>query len=63
MNQPWKTDRWFTSYLNFEPEARAGVHVAPKIQFHDVSLRDGEQQTGVVFTAAVQQGLHKTVCD
>jgi len=51
MNQPWKTDRWFTSYLNFEPEARAGVHFAPKIQFHDVSLRDGEQQTGVVFSA------------
>jgi len=37
--------------LNFEPEARSDVHFAPKIQFHDVSLRDGEQQTGMVFTA------------
>ncbi|MGA2001647.1 MAG: hypothetical protein ABSG52_16820 [Terriglobales bacterium] len=51
MKQPWHTDRWFTSYLNFEPEARAGIQFAPSIEFHDVSLRDGEQQTGLVFSA------------
>jgi isopropylmalate/homocitrate/citramalate synthase len=51
MNEPWKTDQWFTSFLNFEPEARSDLHFAPKVQFHDVSLRDGEQQTGVVFSA------------
>jgi len=51
MTQPWKADRWFTSYLNFEPAAREGIEFAPKIEFHDVSLRDGEQQTGLVFTA------------
>jgi hypothetical protein len=51
MAQSWKTDRWFTSHLNFEPAAREGIEFAPKIEFHDVSLRDGEQQTGLVFNA------------
>ena len=47
---PWKTDRWFTSPWNFVDEVKATHHFAPRIQFHDVSLRDGEQQTRLVFT-------------
>ncbi|MBI3922221.1 MAG: pyruvate carboxyltransferase [Armatimonadetes bacterium] len=49
MSQPWKTDRWFTSPWNFEPEVRDQFHFADKIKIHDVTLRDGEQQTGIVF--------------
>ena len=45
----WKTDKWYTSPWNFSKEARAGVNFADKIEFHDVSLRDGEQQSGLIF--------------
>ncbi|HHV78642.1 MAG TPA: pyruvate carboxyltransferase [Firmicutes bacterium] len=49
MNEPWKTDRWFTSPWNFAPEVRSQLHFAKKIKLHDVTLRDGEQQAGIVF--------------
>lgn len=47
--QPWKTDKWFTSPWNFEPALREQLHFPKQIQFHDITLRDGEQQTGVIF--------------
>jgi isopropylmalate/homocitrate/citramalate synthase len=50
MNTPWKTDKWFTSHLNFDSEVRSSLQFAPHIQLHDVSLRDGEQQTGLIFS-------------
>ena len=50
MKTPWMTDRWFTSPHNFNEEVRAQLKFAKKITFHDITLRDGEQQTGVVFT-------------
>ncbi len=49
MQQPWKTDKWFVSPWNFQPEVKKDFHFAPKIKLHDVTLRDGEQQTAVVF--------------
>jgi len=49
MAQPWKTDKWFTSSWNFLPEVRKNYSFASKIKVHDVTLRDGEQQTAVVF--------------
>lgn len=49
MNQPWKTDRWFASPWNYAPEATQGMHFPNQIRIHDVTLRDGEQQTGIVF--------------
>ncbi len=50
MDTPWFTNRWFTSPHNFAPEVRAGLRFPETIQFHDITLRDGEQQAGVVFT-------------
>ena len=50
MNQPWKNNRWFVSPWNFLPEVREGWEFPPRIRIHDVTLRDGEQQAGVVFT-------------
>ncbi|MHB8926377.1 MAG: LeuA family protein [Bacillota bacterium] len=46
---PWKTDRWFVSPFNYEPEVTKGLNFPKKIEFHDVTLRDGEQQAAVVF--------------
>ncbi len=50
MDTPWFTPRWFTSPHNFAPEVRATLRFPKTIQFHDITLRDGEQQAGVVFT-------------
>jgi isopropylmalate/homocitrate/citramalate synthase len=49
MDQPFKTDKWFTSPWCYLPEVKKNEHFAPNIKIHDVTLRDGEQQTAVVF--------------
>jgi isopropylmalate/homocitrate/citramalate synthase len=49
-NEPWKTDKWFVSPWNFADEVRAGLHFPPQVKIHDITLRDGAQQAGVVFT-------------
>jgi isopropylmalate/homocitrate/citramalate synthase len=49
MTHPWKTDKWFTSPWNFLPEVSKNFSFPAKIKIHDVTLRDGEQQTAVVF--------------
>ena len=48
--QPWKTDQWFVSPWNFDNAVRSEFHFPQSIQIHDITLRDGEQQTGVIFT-------------
>src|SRR6266436_449616 len=49
MQTPWKTDKWFISPWSYLPEVTKKYNFAPKIKIHDVTLRDGEQQTAVVF--------------
>ena len=49
MQQPWKTDKWFISPWNYLPEITKNYAFPPKLKIHDVTLRDGEQQTAVVF--------------
>jgi isopropylmalate/homocitrate/citramalate synthase len=48
--EPWKTEKWFVSPWNFNDAVRAEFHFPKTIQIHDITLRDGEQQTGVIFT-------------
>ncbi len=48
---PWKSDNHFVSPWNFEPEALEGTSLPAKVEFHDVTLRDGEQQAGVELNA------------
>jgi isopropylmalate/homocitrate/citramalate synthase len=66
--EPWKTDQWFVSPWNFESAVRDQLHFPKQIQFHDITLRDGEQQTGVIFTkddkiriaeALAEAGVHR----
>lgn len=63
MSQPWKTDRWFTSPWNFEPEVREQFHFADKIKLHDVSLRDGEQQTGIAYRRDEKVAIAKKLAE
>lgn len=46
----WLTDKWFTSSWNFDEAVRKNLHFKDKIKIHDVTLRDGEQQAGLIFT-------------
>lgn len=48
--EPWQTEKWFVSPWNYADEVRAGLRFADKIKIHDITLRDGEQQTGIIFT-------------
>lgn len=50
MSNPWRTKKWFTSPWNFADEVKSSYNFADTIKFHDVSLRDGEQQAGLLFS-------------
>ncbi|HWQ54135.1 MAG TPA: hypothetical protein VN442_10660 [Bryobacteraceae bacterium] len=63
MNQPWKTDQWFTSPWNWAPEVRKNLHFPEKIRLHDVTLRDGEQQTGVVLRRQEKIAIAKKLAE
>jgi isopropylmalate/homocitrate/citramalate synthase len=48
---PWHSDRWFTSPWNHDAEVANRWSMDHDVVIHDVTLRDGEQQAGVMFTA------------
>lgn len=49
-NQPWKTKNWFVSEWNYLDEVTQGFKPPKQVKVHDITLRDGEQQAGVIFT-------------
>lgn len=61
--QPWKTDRWFTSPWNWLPEVREALSFPEQVKIHDVTLRDGEQQTGVVFRRAEKVAIARKLAE
>jgi isopropylmalate/homocitrate/citramalate synthase len=46
----WKTKNWFVSPWNYLEEVTKGFKPPKKVRIHDVTLRDGEQQAGIIFT-------------
>lgn len=67
-NQPWKTNDWFVSEWNYADEVRKDFNFAKNIKVHDVTLRDGEQQTGIILNkdekiriaeALAEAGVHR----
>ena len=46
---PYRTDQWYVSPWNFYPAVTKNFRFPEKVIVHDVTLREGEQQTGVVF--------------
>jgi isopropylmalate/homocitrate/citramalate synthase len=46
----FRKDQWYVSPWNFYPEVTKDFKIKPKVKIHDVTLREGEQQTGLVFT-------------
>lgn len=51
MAEPWKTENFFSSPWNYLPEVTQSFNFPEEVTIHDVTLRDGEQQAGVEFTA------------
>ena len=50
MATPWKTENWFVSPWNYLKEVTRDFHPPKKVKIHDITLRDGEQQAGIIFT-------------
>lgn len=49
-DHPWQSEDWFTSPWNFAEEVTRDFGFAKEIKIHDVTLRDGEQQTGIAYS-------------
>lgn len=48
--EPWKSEHWFVSPWNYLPEVTKDFQPPKQVKIHDITLRDGEQQAGVIFT-------------
>jgi isopropylmalate/homocitrate/citramalate synthase len=49
-NNHYKENSWWASPYNDYPEVTETIKMAPRVEIHDATLRDGEQTPGVVFT-------------
>jgi isopropylmalate/homocitrate/citramalate synthase len=59
----FRTDQWYVSPWNFYPEVTKDFKINRKVKIHDVTLREGEQQTGVVFTCDDKVAIAKKLAE
>ena len=62
---PWKTDKWFVSPWNYEPEVVKPFKfpAAKEIKIHDITLRDGEQQAGIAYSLEDKMRIARALAD
>ena len=63
MKKPWDTDKWHLSYLNFLPEVMETLHLQKDVIISDCTLREGEQQAGVVLSPSDKLRLAQALDD
>ena len=49
-DNPWKTPHWHVSPWNYLDEVTKDFTPPKQVKIHDITLRDGEQQAGIIFT-------------
>lgn len=59
----WAQKQWHVSLYNFAPEVKQEINLANNIIISDCTLRDGEQQPGVVFNPESKIRLAKVFDD
>jgi isopropylmalate/homocitrate/citramalate synthase len=50
MSKPWQNENWHVSHWNYLDEVTKGFKPPKSVKIHDITLRDGEQQAGIIFT-------------
>ncbi len=60
---PWKSSEWFVSPWNYNSEVVSSFQFAEEIKIHDITLRDGEQQAGIVMNREEKVKIAKALAD